>query len=407
MRILYISQYFPPEMGAPSARVYELSKRWVQRGQQVTVLTGFPHHPTGNIPSHYKQHIFKRETTDGIKVVRTYVFPAANKGFLKRIASYLSFMFSSIFLGTWNVGKPDLIIATSPQFFVAIAGYIISKIKHRPFVLEIRDFWPESIIQLGQLKNKIILNILKMIELFLYQHAKLIVVVADSSVSILNNKGIPSSKIIVIKNGVDLELFDARKRNTDLKNKLKLDNKFIVSYIGTLGLSHALDQVIHSASILRNQSDIHFLFIGEGAEKNNLLTLAKENGLSNITFLDQIDKQNLPYYYSLSDVVLVTLRKLELFSCVIPSKIFEIMAMAKPILLSVDGEARKLVIDEANAGIFVEPENSREMAQKILELYSNQKWRQKLGENGLNFVQLNYNRIHLADKYLDYLLHVK
>ncbi len=390
-------------MGAPSARVYELSRRWVKTGYQVTVLTGFPHHPTGIIPPGYKQHIFRRERIDGIDIVRTYIFLAANKGFLKRIISYMSFMFSSVFLGVWNVGRVDGVIATSPQFFVAIAGYLISKIKNRPFILEIRDFWPESIVQLGQLKSKLIIKVLEYIEIFLYRKSDLIVVVADSSVPILNQKGIPSSKIAVIKNGVDLNLFNPGKKNRQVKSDLHLGKKFVVSYIGTLGLSHALDKVILCAEILKSQPEIHFLLIGEGAEKGNLVKLANNLHLNNISFIDQIDKQILPFYYNISDVVLVTLRKLQLFSCVIPSKIFEIMAMAKPILLTVDGEAKNLVIDQAKAGIFVDPENPEKMASEIFRLFKNRDHCRHLGQNGLNFVKLKYNRTQLADQYATHL----
>ena len=390
-------------MGAPSARVFELSRRWVEKGQEVTVLTGFPHHPTGVIPSQYRQHFFKREKIDGIKVIRTYVYPTANKGFIKRIANYLSFMFSSLLLGATNIHEIDVIIATSPQFFVAIAGFIISKMKNRPLVLEIRDLWPESIVQLGQLKNRTIITILEFIEIYLYRKAHSIVVVAESSVPILKNKGIDPSKIRVVKNGVDLELFDPARTNSSLKKSLSLDQKFVVSYIGTLGLSHALDKVLQSASILQNNSDIHFLLIGEGAEKDHLKKLTKSLNLTNVTFLDQINKQLLPDYYGISDIVLVTLRKLPLFQCVIPSKIFEIMAMGKPVLLTVDGEAREMVINQAGAGIFVEPENFQEMALTITDLCKNRSSLTDYGSNGLNFVRTNYDRLTIADNYLAYL----
>jgi glycosyltransferase involved in cell wall biosynthesis len=400
IKILYLSQYFPPEMGAPSARVFELSRYWAKVGHDVTVLTGFPHHPTGKVPNEYKQHIFKIERINKIKVVRSYVYPTENSGFVKRILSYFSFLISSVILGSWNIGKPQILIATSPQFFVAIAGYLISRIKHIPLILEIRDLWPESIVQLGQLKNKYIINKLEKIETYLYRKAKTIIVVADTSIKLISAKGISKSKIHLIKNGVDLNLFDPSKADQDLKRKFNLIDKFVISYIGTHGLSHALDKVLETAEILKNEKNIHFLLIGEGAEKQRLVSMSIKKSLKNVTFLDQINKNKLPYFYNLSDVILVTLRNLPLFQCVIPSKIFEIMAMAKPILLSVDGEARNLVVNEANAGIFVEPENSTLMAQKILNLYNNQINCKKLGKNGYNFVRTYYNRDRLAEEYL-------
>ncbi len=407
MKILYISQYFPPEMGAPSARVFELSRRWVQQGHSVTVLTGFPHHPTGKIPPQYRQHIFKREDNSGIRIVRTYVYPTANRGFFKRILSYLSFMFSAILIGTWTTGKPDVVVATSPQFFVAIAGYVVSRLKRRPFVFEVRDLWPESIVQLGQLKNRWLIGLLEKIEVFLYHRAARIVVVAEASVPILIEKGIPREKIAIIKNGVDLTLFNPEKHQPDLPATLGLEGKFVVSYIGTMGLSHALDKVLETARILQEHQDIHFLLIGEGAEKPNLLRQKKELGLRNVTFLDQIDKERLPYYYRMSDVVLVTLRGLPLFRCVIPSKIFEIMAMARPILISVDGEARQLVVDQAGAGLFVPPENPEEMARAILRLRSDEPLRQSLARNGRQFVERYFDRDKLADEYLTILQNVR
>jgi glycosyltransferase involved in cell wall biosynthesis len=400
LKILFISQYFPPEMGAPSARTFELCRHWVKSGHKVTVITGFPHHPTGVIPPEYKQHFYKLENVEGIEIIRTYVYATANKGFFKRILSYLSFMFSAIVLGPWKSGKPDVVIATSPQFFVAIAGYLVSLIKRRPFVFEVRDLWPESIVQLGQLKNKWLIKFLESIEVFLYQRASMIVSVTDSFVPIIARKGIDKGKIVVIKNGVDLELFNPDKSHPELKKDLHLQGKFIVSYIGTHGLSHALDKVLETAAILRDNPEIHFLFVGEGAEKENLIKQKALLQLSNVTFLDQIDKADLPYYYNLSDIVLITLRDLALFRTVIPSKMFEIMAMARPIIISVDGEARKIVADEAGAGIYVEPENPHQLREAILSLYRDALKRSQLGQNGRIFVEKYYNRQVLANRYI-------
>ena len=406
LNILYLSQYFPPEMGAPSARVFELSRSWVKYGSKVKVITGFPNHPTGKIPSSYKQHFLKFERLDGIHVIRTYIYPAPNKGFFKRIISYMSFMFSSVFVGSWYIGKPDLIIATSPQFFVAIAGFILSRIKNRPFILEIRDLWPDSIVQLGQLKNRLIIRLLEMIEKFLYLKATLIIVVANSSVSVIQKKGINRNKIRTIKNGVDLKLFNPDKFDSILRTKLGLKNKFVIGYIGTLGLSHALDKVIFTANMLKTNLNIQFLFIGEGAEKGNLKKLAKDLNLTNVTFLNQVEKSLLPFYYSVCDIILVTLKKIPLFESVIPSKMFEIMAMAKPIILSVNGESKELVVTQANAGIFVEPENSEMMKEAILNLSMNHKLCYRYGLNGYEYVKSNFDRDQLAISYFNYLISV-
>ncbi len=398
MRILYVSQYFPPEMGAPSARVFELSRRWVKNGDQVTVLTSFPNHPTGIIPPEYRGYRYLEEEKDGIRVVRTYIFAAPNKGFLKRVLSYISFMCSSIIQGSRKVGKQDVLIATSPQFFVGIAGFIISRLKGIPFIFEVRDLWPESIVQLGQLKNPLIIRFLEWIEMTLYRKAIHIVGVADSTVDILTDRGIPEEKITIIKNGVDLKLFQSSDRQGELKKQHGFSDKFIVSYIGTHGLSHALDKVLDTANLLKDQKDVLFLLVGEGAEKENLKQKARELRLNNVFFLDQIDKQQLPEYYALSDIILVTLRDLPLFRSVIPSKIFEIMAMSRPILIGVDGESRKLV-EQAKAGVFSEPENAPMLKQKILELKENPRLREELGRNGRKFVETRFDRNKLADQY--------
>ncbi len=403
MRILYVSQYFPPEMGAPSARVFELSRRWVKNGDKVTVLTGFPNHPTGIIPAEYRGYRFLEEEKEGIRVVRTYIFAAPNKGFFKRVLSYVSFMCSAIVQGTRKVGKQDLLIATSPQFFVGIAGLIISRLKGVPFVFEVRDLWPESIVQLGQLKNKTIIRFLEWIEMTLYRKAAHIVGVADSTVKILTERGVPAEKISIIKNGVDLELFTMRSDTEALKRKHGYQGKFIVSYIGTHGLSHALDKVLDAAELLRNEREILFLLVGEGAEKEHLKRKAASLNLKNVEFLDQIGKKQLPEYYALSDIVLVTLRDLPLFRSVIPSKIFEIMAMGRPIIISVDGESRKLV-EQAQAGIFCQPENPQEMKEKILYLKTRPAQRLELGRNGRRFVEEHFDRNKLADRYQE-LLH--
>lgn len=402
LRILYLSQYFPPEMGAPSARVYELSRRWAAQGAQVTVLTGFPNHPTGIIPKEYRGYRYLKEEKDGIKVIRTYVLAAPNQGFFKRILCYMSFMFSSIIQGTHRVGKQDLIIATSPQFFVGIAGYIISRLKKTPFVFEVRDLWPESIVQLGLIKNKMLISLLEWIEMKLYKKSVHVVGVADSTVKILTDRGIDEGKISIIKNGVDLQLFHANGNQQEYKKQENLQDKFVVSYIGTHGLSHALDTVLQTAELMQEQKDVIFLLIGEGAEKINLMEQAKQMNLQNVLFYDQIGKNELPRFYEMSDLVLVTLKALPLFKKVIPSKIFEIMGMSRPILISVDGEARRLV-ESAGAGLFAEPEKPQKLMETINILLNDPQQRGQMGKRGRKYVEEYFDRNKLADSYLDLL----
>ncbi len=406
LKILYISQYFPPEMGAPSARVYELSRRWAEKGHEITVLTAFPNHPTGIIPENYQGLKYLEEEKDGIRVVRTYIYAAPNKGFLKRSFSYFSFALSALLLGTRKTGNPDIVIGTSPQFFVVIAAYIISKIKRVPFVFELRDFWPESIVQLGLLRNRFIIKLLETIELFLYRKAAHIVGVVDSFKSVLQKRGIPEQKISIIKNGVDLRLFRNRADQEILKQKCQLKGKFVVGYIGTHGLAHALDKVLETARILKEEPDIHFLFVGDGAKKEELIQKSRQLKLHNVTFKEKATKKEVVDYYTLSDALLVSLRKIDLFLNALPSKLFEIMAMQKPILLSVDGEARRLV-EKINSGVFVEPENVQDLADKILYLKANKEQCVQMGINGRKYVTTHFNRDLLADDYLQILQKIR
>jgi glycosyltransferase involved in cell wall biosynthesis len=393
MKILLVTEYFPPEIGAGSTRAYEHSIQWVKNGHDVTVITGFPDYPDGIIPQKYKGYKFLIEDYEGIRVIRTYTFPAANRGFFRRIISFLSFMISSIVQGTVASKKQEILIATSPPFLVGVSGYVISKLKNIPFVFEVRDLWPESAIQLGELKNKFVIKFLKKIELHLYHSAKLIVPVAESTINVLLNIGIKENKIAVIKNGVDLETLPR-----PLSQEFKSENKFVVAYIGTIGLSHALDKVVETAELLKHEDSILFQIIGEGAEKQNLNKLIEKLGLNNVKLINKIEREQLTKYYSQANILLVTLRKLDIFRKVIPSKLFEIMAFEKPILISVDGEAR-CIVEKAKAGLFVHPEDPEDLRDKIVYLKSNPDLLKEFGKNGRMFVEENFDRSKLAQNY--------
>ena len=402
LKILLVTEYFPPEIGAGSNRAFEQSKRWVEKGAKVTVITGFPDYPDGVIPEEYKNYKFLQEEYQGINVIRTYTVAAPNRGFLKRVISFSSFMFSSIIQGTKASRKQDILIATSPPFSVGISGYIISRLKRIPFIFEVRDLWPESIIQLGQLKNKFIIKFMETIERFLYKKSIHIVPVAESTTAVLKEKGISKSKITVIKNGVNLNEVIPQQEDGELRVKLGLNRKTIVSYIGTLGLSHALDKFLETAKLLSNKKDVGFLIIGDGAERENLLKKSQQYDLKNVCFIKKVEKEKIASYYSISDILLVPLKDLPIFKKVIPSKIFEIMAFEKPILISVDGEARS-VVESANSGIYVNPEDPNDLKEKILYLANNCELAAELGRNGRKFVEEYFDRQKLADDYLDLL----
>ena len=302
LRILYISHYFPPEVNAPAVRVSETAERWAQRGADVTVLTCFPNHPGGIIEKKYRGYKRLIEVRNNIRVVRTYVYAAPNDGIIRRIFNFLSFMLSSITLGFRPVGNPDIIIATSPQFFVAVAGYILSRLKKCKFIFEVRDIWPEEIVAVGAIRNRIAIKILEAIEVFLYKKADLIVAVARGTIDILANRGISPSKMVLVPNGVNISLFQSGSDGVSIRRKLGKPDDFLVGYIGTHGMAHRLDVVLEAAEILRGIPGITFLFVGDGAEKSNLMLKAKDLRLPNVIFHDQVDRADVPDYYKACDV---------------------------------------------------------------------------------------------------------
>lgn len=400
MRITFLCQYFPPEMGAPSARTFEHARRWAELGHEVTVVTGFPNHPTGIIRPEYRGQWVKREQVEGIDLLRTWVYCAANKGFFRRVLNFLSFFFSSLILGAFMTGRPHVVIGTSPQFFCAVAAYLLSRVKRVPFVFEVRDIWPQSAVEMGALKNRWLVRSLEAIEMHLYKHAALIVPVAESTREYLLSKGIPPEKIKIITNGVDAGYLASESiAPEEVRRQLGLEGKFIVSYIGTHGMAHALNVVLNVAKRFRQDSDVHFLFVGEGAEKENLKQLAEQLSLDNLTFLGEQPRERLLGFYRASDVSLVPLRRLEIFRKVLPSKLFELMGVGCPIICSVEGEAARLVA-AAESGLCIEPENADALVVSINRLRAEPKLRAQMSANGQQFVKTHYLRSVLAERYL-------
>ena len=400
MHILYISQYFPPEMGAPSARVYEFSREWVRMGHRVTVLTGFPNHPTGIIPVKYRRQIFCQEERDGIKIIRTWIYPAPNKGVTKRILNYLSFPMSSVILGVPEIQDCDVVIATSPQLLVGIAGYLAARRLDLPFVFEVRDLWPDSIEAVKAITNAWLLRGLRWVEEFLYHQAEQIVTVAYSTPRILSKRGVASHKMVVIPNGVDIDFFQPGAQNNNVRKRYAPTGSFLVSYIGTHGMAHALQTVLNTAKMFSKKDNIHFLFVGEGAEKDQLVAWTKHQQLSNVTFVEQQPRETLLSFYQASDVCLVPLRKVPLFQAVLPSKMFEIMGVGRPIILSVEGEAQKL-LEKAEAGLAISPESSTELYNAIKYLVQNPEKKHVYGNSGRQYVERFHSRPSLAKTYTD------
>jgi len=400
MRILYLSQYFPPEPGAPAARVSELSKAWVEAGHEVTVLTAMPNHPTGVVPPEYRGKGFVREAWHGVDVCRTWIYAAANKGFAKRSLAYASYSASASMLGQWRVPEPDVVLATSPQLLCGAAGAAVAALKRKPFVLEVRDLWPESIVAVGALpRQHPVIKGLEVVEKSLYRAADHIVVVTDAFEENLAKRGVARRKLSVIKNGVDLTRFKPAPRETALRSRLGWAGKFVCAYVGTHGMAHGLDAVLDAAKALLPDDRVRVLFVGEGAERERLQRRIDDEGLSNVTMLGVLPRDAMNEVYATADLCLVPLRKTELFTTVIPSKIFEIFAMARPILLSVDGEARGIV-ERAEGGRFVPPEDVAQMVDGIKYYVNNPAEALQAGRRGESFVRREFDRAQLAADYL-------
>ncbi|MCU1272539.1 MAG: hypothetical protein JWN74_3833 [Acidobacteriaceae bacterium] len=407
LKILYISQYFPPEMGAPSARVSELSRRWAQAGHDVTVLTGFPNHPDGVIRPEYQRHFRRlifRERVQDVNVVRSWLLPFPNRKPLERMLNYTSFFASGAISGSF-LDVPDAVIASSPQLLVGLAGWWISRLNHVPFIFEVRDLWPESLAAVGVGNADSALHrLLRRVAGFLYRKADQIVVVTPAFREYLVSKWhVTPEKISIVPNGVETRIFSPRFPDPELRKSLDGEGKFIVSFIGTLGLAHGLETLITAAErFQKTEPGILFVLVGEGADRQRIAGIAQARGITNIRFVPQQAREKIPDYIAVSDVCLVLLKKSEVFETVIPTKMLEFMSCARPVILGVGGQARE-IMERSRAGICVEPENPEELCEAILKLRHEEWLRESLGRNGREYIVRNLSREQTADEYLEVL----
>lgn len=365
MKILFLTDNFPPEVNAPATRTYEHCREWVKLGAEVTVITCAPNFPQGKVYDGYKNKLYQTEMVDGIKVIRVWSYIVANKGFIKRTLDFISFSVTAFLAGLFV--KTDLIIATSPQFFTALAGRVLSFWKRRPWIMEVRDLWPESIKTVGAMNDNLFIKYFEWQEMRCYRSAKKIVVVTDSFKKTLVRRGVDANKIFVVKNGVDKSVFSPVEKDEELVRTLNLEGKTVVGYIGTHGMAHKLDFIIQCAKNMEGKNNYHFILMGNGAEKENLKKMLVEMDCKNLTMLDSVPKAEVKRYISILDISLINLKKSELFTTVIPSKIFENAAMAIPILIGVEGEAQEIV-ESYGAGVGFEPENEADFNLKLAML---------------------------------------
>ncbi|GAA0881355.1 glycosyltransferase family 4 protein [Algoriphagus jejuensis] len=398
MRILFITDNFPPEGNAPANRTYEHCLEWVKSGHEVTVITCAPNFPKGEVFDGYSNSWKTEENIGGIRVIRVMSYITSNEGTFRRILDYISFGLTSFIHGLFI--KTDIIIGTSPQFFTATSAWQLSFFKRKKWIMEVRDLWPESIVAVGAMQNRSVIGFLEWIEMKMYRSADRIVVVTDAFKTKISARGINSEKIIVHKNGVDLSKYFPGTKPQYLVDSLGLQGKFILAYIGTHGMAHGLDFVLDQAIELeKHYPDVHFLFMGDGANKANLIKRSHDANINNVTFLDSVPKDKVIDYLHLMDVALVNLKKSDTFSTVIPSKIFETAAVQKPIMLGLVGET-KGIIEEYGAGVCFEPENAIEFRRALEILYDSRNDLSKYKE-GCKRLASDFERKKIAREMLD------
>jgi glycosyltransferase involved in cell wall biosynthesis len=403
VRIAVLSHYFWPEPGAPSARLLEMSREWVARGHEVTVVTNFPNHPTGIVPEAYSGRSFQIEHAQGLRILRCRTYATPNRGFLKRTLGHLVFMFQAAWQATPHLRGIDVLVASSPTLFAVVSALVISRRVRAPYVFEVRDLWPAIFVELGVIRNRLAIALLEQLELALYRRACAVVTVTRAFADDIARRGIERAKLHVIPNGVDLDAFRPEPPEEALRTSLGLADKRVMLYCGAHGISHALARILDVAARLQaTQPRIHFLFVGEGAEKDALVARASELSLGNVTFLPSVPREEVPALYRAADVCLVPLRAVPLFRSFIPSKMFEILACGRPVLASLEGEAAE-ILEASGAALVVPPEDVDALAAGVIRLAGDTALRSKLGARGRPYVVEHFDRKRLAARYLEVL----
>ncbi|MDA0406799.1 glycosyltransferase family 4 protein [Vibrio alginolyticus] len=396
MHILFLTDNFPPESNAPATRTYEHAIRWVKAGHNVTVITCVPNFPEGKVFEGFKNRWYQTHNLDGIHVVRVKTFITANEGFVKRVLDYMSFMVTGFFAGLFQK-KPAIIVATSPQFFCACAGWALSVVRRTPFVFELRDIWPASITAVGAMKESVTIRMLEKIELFLYRRADSIVSVTHAFKQELIERGIDGKKIDVVLNGVDLTKYEPTlSKDNDLAKQYDLEGKFVVGYIGTHGMAHGLEHIVGVAERLQDTDDIRVVFAGGGAARQKVVDLIKKKQLKNVVLIDRQPKEVMPKLWSLCNVSLVPLVNSDLFKTVIPSKIFECMGMGIPTIVSVPEGEVTTIIHQTNSGLVVQSENVDQIKEAVLKLHKDKELYQRIRASSIEAAP-KFSRDIMAD----------
>jgi colanic acid biosynthesis glycosyl transferase WcaI len=394
--ILFITPYYPPEKGAAPVRISETAVNLVKRGYRVTVLTTVPNYPTGIVPKEYRGHLLQEEERDGVHVVRVWSYTSPNKGFARRIFAQFSFGVLTPLFGGNKVERPDLIILESHPLFNAFAGRILARKFRSPFIFMVSDLWPASAVSLGVLRNKTLIRLAEWLERSTYKRAALIWALSAGIRDGIIESGTSPERVFLLTNGANLDRFYPLPREEARKELAWENSGFTVVYAGNFGLSHGLRTVLEAARQLRDHSDIRFMLIGDGAERDQLVALAQQWSLMNVTFLPAQTHERMPLVLAGADLCLVPMRKVPLFEGRLPLKMFEVMACARPFLLGVEGEARRIAEQEAHAALYVEPENVEALVDGILYMQEHPEEAEAMGKNGRAYVEKRYDRSQLT-----------
>lgn len=403
MKILFFSHYYTPEGNAPAARVSALCERWAKAGHDVTVVTCPPNVPNGVVYDGYGNRRTS-EVVNGVKVERVKVYLAANRGAVRRMLNFLSYGFKAL-VAAMRLPKPDVVIATSPQIFCGYAGVWYKRLRRVPLVMEIRDIWPESMSAVGANVPKIGIWGLEIIEKAMCRVCDRLVTVGPGYYDRLAEKGVPRERMSVVMNGTDLESYSPRGKCERLLKRYGLEDKFVVSYIGTVGMACGLEVVLDAAEKMKKMKDVAFVIVGDGAHRARLEKEAKTRGLTNVVFTGMQPKNSMPDWVSSSDANLVHLKASELFTTVMPSKVFESAGCARPIIMGVDGYAKRLVM-EAGAGLDMKPESADSLVACVKTLAGDAELCRRLGENAYKNIAKIHNRDRQASDYVGILKEV-
>ncbi|HVZ91983.1 MAG TPA: glycosyltransferase family 4 protein [Rhizomicrobium sp.] len=397
MHVLVVTDNFAPERNAPAIRTYEHCRRWVKSGAQVTVVTSAPNFPSGKVLAPYRNKLLQRESLDGVHVVRVWTYLAPNRAVIRRSIDFASFGVTGFAAGLFQ--RADVIMATSPQLLAGLAGRALALVKRKPWLLEVRDLWPDSIVALDMMRERHpLVRTLRAVENSLYRSAARIVTTNQALRERLVERGVPGAKVGVVPNGVDAAQFTPRPRPQTLLDKYGINDRFVVGYIGTQGLAHDLETVMRAAEALR-QHGVAFLFVGDGAQHHSLMGMAKRMGLDNIRFVRSVAASEVPDHIACCDVLLAPLKRTPTLNGTMPSKIFEIAAMERPLVIGAEGIAADLV-ESHRAGLAVEPENLEALIEAIERLRRNPALAQSM-QSGCRALADDFSRDKFAAQMLD------